>query len=67
VLTKALVVAACVGLAFEACSDPDAYPGGGRYQTLPGQTGDTLVPVDAGAGQEAAAPPVSVFDASDGM
>jgi hypothetical protein len=40
------IAAAAILLA--ACSDPDAYPGGGRFETLPGQTGGALVPADGG-------------------
>ncbi len=56
-LTWAGAAAVSLGLAMAitACSDPDGYPGGGRYQTLPGQAGG-LVAVDAGPPREAGTP-----------
>jgi hypothetical protein len=41
------MMGATLAMVLAACSDPDAYTGGGRFETLPGQMGGTLVPVDA--------------------
>ncbi|HEY4014108.1 MAG TPA: hypothetical protein VGM06_12270 [Polyangiaceae bacterium] len=53
------IVGAAVAVALAACSDPDAYTGGGRFETLPGQMGGTLVPADASVapGDDVGTPP----------
>ena len=66
------LVASVLAAALAACSDPDAYDGGGRFETLPGQMGDTLVPADAGvspledAGVGGDAAPDAVSDQAPG-
>jgi hypothetical protein len=49
-MLKGLRVAACLAGTYAGCLEAGSYQGGGRYESLPGDAGDTvLVAEEAGA------------------